>query len=229
MKSQRIQTRRKELKLTQAEIAKSVGVSRVSVSQWETGDSFPKGENLYALAKVLKCDARWILHGKENADHIRPQNAITERSSTYTTADRQEGELIALDFFDVEVSAGHGALVIQEEQSDCITFSRKFLDEMIGVNTKNVFLMPVRGDSMHPTLKNQAVVMVNKITEFAGDGVYVFRYDGQLMVKRLQFSKTGLTVVSDNNSYDKWELTRDELNTEDFEIIGEVVWSGQKM
>ena len=45
----------------------------------------------------------------------------------------------------------------------------------------------------------------------------------------MQFTKTGLTVVSDNTSYKEWELTRDELSTEDFEIIGEVVWSGQRM
>ncbi len=228
MKSERVLARRKALKLTQADIAKAIGVSKVSVSQWEKGDTSPKGENLYALAKVLKCDASWLLTGQGSPmpatnEHVHDQHA------KYSAADPSGEHLVALDFYDIEVSAGHGALVIQEEQSDCITFSRKFLEELIGVNTKNVFLMPVRGDSMHPTLKNQAIVMVNKITEFAGDGVYVFRYDGQLMVKRLQFSKTGLTVVSDNSSYKEWELTRDELSTEDFEIIGEVVWSGQKM
>ena len=90
--------------------------------------------------------------------------------------------------------------------------------------------MPVKGDSMVPTLKNQALVMVNQIAEFSGDGIYVFRFDGQLMVKRLQFTKRGLNVVSDNSTaYPSWELSRAELKTEDFEIIGEVVWSGQRM
>jgi len=136
---------------------------------------------------------------------------------------------IKLDYYDIEVSAGHGALVIQEEQTDCISFSKTFITNDIGVNAKNVFLMPVRGDSMHPTLKNQSIIMVNRIEEFSGDGIYVFRFDSQLMVKRLQFTKTGLNVVSDNNTYDAWELTREELNTADFEIIGAVVWSGQRM
>ena len=88
--------------------------------------------------------------------------------------------------------------------------------------------MPVRGDSMTPTLKNQALIMVNRIEDFAGDGIYVFRFDGQLMVKRLQFTKSGLSVVSDNTTYEPWELTRNEMTTVDFEIIGEVVWSGQR-
>ncbi|PMN00383.1 hypothetical protein BCT42_22920 [Vibrio lentus] len=37
--------------------------------------------------------------------------------------------------------------------------------------------MPVRGDSMTPTLKKQALIMVNHIKDFAGDGIYVFRFD----------------------------------------------------
>mgnify|MGYP001177092477 CR=1 FL=1 len=88
--------------------------------------------------------------------------------------------------------------------------------------------MPVRGDSITPTLKNQALIMVNRIEDFAGDGIYVFRFDGQLMVKRLQFTKSGLSVVSDNTTYEPWELTRNEMTTVDFEIIGEVVWAGQR-
>jgi phage repressor protein C with HTH and peptisase S24 domain len=82
---------------------------------------------------------------------------------------------------------------------------------------------------MYPTLKNGSLVMVNRVEQYTGDGIYVFRFDGQLMVKRLQFSKTGLGVVSDNSTYEKWELTKDEIISNDFEIIGEVVWSGQRM
>ncbi|WP_330216909.1 S24 family peptidase [Vibrio tubiashii] len=47
--------------------------------------------------------------------------------------------------------------------------------------------MSVRGDSIEPTLKNQSIVMVNKIDDFASDGIYVFRFEGALLVKRLQF------------------------------------------
>lgn len=71
--------------------------------------------------------------------------------------------------------------------------------------------------------------MVHKVDEFSGDGVYVFRFDGQLMVKRLQFMPKVIKVVSDNHTYENWELLKDDLKNEDFQIIGEVVWSGQRM
>ncbi|WP_332057942.1 S24 family peptidase [Vibrio taketomensis] len=119
-------------------------------------------------------------------------------------------------------------MVICEEKSSDIVFSKAFISNSIGV-TQTMFLMPVKGDSMCPTLKNGSLVMVNRIEQLTGDGIFVFRFDGQLMVKRLQFSKYGLNVVSDNDAYKPWELTKDEIASNDFQIIGEVVWSGQRM
>ncbi len=112
-----------------------------------------------------------------------------------------DAKYVELDFYDIEISAGSGALVVQENQPEGIAFSHTFISNEIGVKPSNIFLMPVRGDSMTPTLQNHALVMVNRIEDFTGDGIYVFRFDGQLMVKRLQFTKTGLSVVSDNATY----------------------------
>ena len=136
---------------------------------------------------------------------------------------------INIDYYEIEVSAGYGALVVNEEKSTDLIFRESFIHNEIGVNPKNIFLMPVKGDSMYPTLKNGALVMVHSVDQIGGDGIYVFRYDGQLMVKRLQFSKEGLKVISDNDAYEPWSLSRGEISSCDFEIIGEVVWSGQRM
>lgn len=134
-----------------------------------------------------------------------------------------------LKFYDIEVSAGHGALIEKEEESQAMVFSEKFIRQELGFNPNNIFLMPVRGDSMSPTLKNQSIVMVNRVDGFSTDGIYVFRFDGRLMVKRLQFLPNGIKVVSDNPSYEPWELSKEDVHRADFEIIGEVVWSGQRM
>ena len=245
----RLRDTRKAKKLTQAFVAKASGVSPASVTQWEKDVNQPRGESLISIAKVLDCTPNWLLNGVDPIDHIRPKNKKTNSDlkisnmisfedfedfedieNAYIAETESTSKYIELDFYDIEVSAGHGALVIQEEKDDSICFSNKFITKELGLKPKNIFLMPVKGDSMVPTLKNQALVMVNQISEFSGDGIYVFRFDGQLMVKRLQFTKRGLNVVSDNaTTYPSWELSRAELKTEDFEIIGEVVWSGQRM
>jgi len=229
----RLRDTRKAKKLTQAFVAKASGVSPASVTQWEKDVNQPRGESLISIAKVLDCTPDWLLTGQDTPSFFK-NYTLAEESFKRTDPSPIEfsptPKYVELDFYDVEVSAGHGALVIQEEKDDSICFSNKFITKELGLKPKNIFLMPVKGDSMVPTLKNQALVMVNQISEFSGDGIYVFRFDGQLMVKRLQFTKRGLNVVSDNaTTYPSWELSRAELKTEDFEIIGEVVWSGQRM
>lgn len=62
----RIRQRRLQLDFTQHQLAKMLGVSRVSVTKWESGVVKPAGENLYQLAKVLSCSPEWILYGKGN-------------------------------------------------------------------------------------------------------------------------------------------------------------------
>ncbi|HDC4778290.1 TPA: LexA family transcriptional regulator [Enterobacter kobei] len=70
--NERIRARRKELKLTQAVLAKLVGVNRVTVTGWESGDYEPGGSNLQGLAAALKTNPQWIItgHGDPDSDEI---------------------------------------------------------------------------------------------------------------------------------------------------------------
>jgi phage repressor protein C with HTH and peptisase S24 domain len=182
------------------DLAKVLGISTSTIQTWRYRNKIP--EDIFLKARSISQNGGLAVHPRG---------------------------YVSLDLYEQAVSAGHGALVVSEEKSSDIVFSEAFINNDIGVNPNNVFLMPVKGDSMYPTLKNGALVMVNRIEQFTGDGVYVFRFDGQLMVKRLQFSKSGLSVTSDNDTYKPWELSKEEIESGDFEIIGEVVWSGQRM
>ncbi len=181
------------------DLARVLGISPKTIQSWKSREKIP--EDIFIKARAIS----------QNGGALVPRGFIT------------------LDVYEQSVSAGSGELVVSEEKSNDIVFSEAFISNELGVNPANIFLMPVKGDSMYPTLRNGALVMVNKVEQFTGDSIYVFRYDGQLMVKRLQFSKDGLTVVSDNDTYKEWSLTKSEINSNDFEIIGEVVWSGQRM
>lgn len=62
--SERIKERRQELKLTQDQLSKQVGVSRVSITQWENDPSVKiAGTNLTKLARALGVTAHYILNG----------------------------------------------------------------------------------------------------------------------------------------------------------------------
>jgi transcriptional regulator with XRE-family HTH domain len=59
----RIRKKRKELGMTQKEFSERIGVSNVSVSDWERGSLMPKSANLHALA---------VLFGTTSEDLLNP-------------------------------------------------------------------------------------------------------------------------------------------------------------
>lgn len=66
----RIHARRKELKINQAALGKMVGVSNVAISQWERGETEPRGDNLLSLAKALQCTPEFLLHGEPSGSNV---------------------------------------------------------------------------------------------------------------------------------------------------------------
>lgn len=76
---ERIRARRKELRLTQKDLAAKVGVSHVSISQWEKDETSPRGDNLLALAKAMGVTAHYISTGEEAASNVSPSTMGTKR------------------------------------------------------------------------------------------------------------------------------------------------------
>jgi len=61
----RIKAQRLVHGLTQESLAKKLGINRVSISQWERGDTSPKGNNLVRLAEILGVKPEWLLFGDD--------------------------------------------------------------------------------------------------------------------------------------------------------------------
>lgn len=179
------------------------------------------------LARILGVSTstiqNWRYRGKI-PDHIINKAEELEKYGTITPRG-----YVSIKLYEVEASAGKGSLIENEDPSTALLFSEKYLRKDLGYRPENVFLLSVRGDSMDPTLRNQSIVMVHKADDFASDGIYVFRFEGALLVKRLQFLPEIIRVVSDNSKYEPWDILKKDIEYKDFQIIGEVVWSGQRM
>lgn len=76
--SDRIAARRKELGYTQQQLADLVKKSSVSVFKWESGQTSPKGDTLFALSRALKCPPTWLLYGDEDQTPLPPDELPTE-------------------------------------------------------------------------------------------------------------------------------------------------------
>ena len=53
---------RKSKKLSQEELAEKVGVSRQSVSKWETGEAYPEMNNILMLCKIFHCNINELVN-----------------------------------------------------------------------------------------------------------------------------------------------------------------------
>lgn len=69
----RIRQKRKELNLSQAQLAQKMSnTTHSSVSQWEKNQSKPNVDNLYELSVIFNCDIPWLLKGLSNYTNVAP-------------------------------------------------------------------------------------------------------------------------------------------------------------
>lgn len=117
---------RKALGLSQEQLAEQIGVSRQSISKWETGQSAPELEKLVALSKVFGVSTDTLL-GNDTPEKNPPQPALPIQDYLHANLLRRLftvgwvtglvgflallAEMIGLVFVRnamVEINAGHG-------------------------------------------------------------------------------------------------------------------------
>ena len=132
---------------------------------------------------------------------------------------------VKIEVLDINASCGNGVITEREFASvlKSIEFTHEFALKMFGKRaTEYLKVITAKGDSMTPTIKSGANVFVDtKINYYDGDGVYVFIFDNEIYIKRLQITGTEIIVISDNSIYEKWRLDKQCLNN--FYIQGKVI------
>lgn len=68
-----LQTLRKEKGITQEQLAEQVGVTRRTVSRWETGSNMPDLDVLIELSDFYAVDLRKILSGERNDEYMNEE------------------------------------------------------------------------------------------------------------------------------------------------------------
>ena len=76
--NQIIREKRKELSLTQEQIAEFLGVSTPAVNKWEKGITYPDITLLPALARLLKTDLNTLMSFNEDLSDIEIKNFVDE-------------------------------------------------------------------------------------------------------------------------------------------------------
>jgi phage repressor protein C with HTH and peptisase S24 domain len=137
--------------------------------------------------------------------------------------------LVSVKRHPVSVSAGPGAIVMEELGKPYFGFDERWLKALTSTPAERLSIVKVEGDSMSPTLNQGDEILVDPgdAADRLRDGIYVLRAEEALVVKRLALHPMGrrVTVQSDNPAYPDWP----DCGLDHIHVIGRVIWSGRRV
>lgn len=193
-------------------IAKKCDISESLIRNYLKG-AMPGLDKANSLANALGVNFSWLATGEGSPEGV----------SDFTYDDGRH-PLIYVPLINIRASAGDGALVTEEKATALLAFHKEYLRGTWSIHTSNLFCMEVSGESMMPTINHGELLICSHdaMHIHPSDGVFIVRFDGNIMVKRLQFLPgKKLKVSSDNTLYDPFEIALND--GVDFAILGKVL------
>lgn len=163
--------------------------------------------------------------GAELARHIEEVLSLSKYS---LDGDEEHSDFIQVAHLSVEVGAGPGRANSVVEELSALQFRRDFL-RAAGVSPLNAAVVNVVGTSMEPTIRDGAVLLLNRADKDPRNGsIYAFSWDGDMLVKRFQKVNEVWHAVSDNA--DKEEHPDIVIDGKAEALIqGRAIWMGSKL
>lgn len=188
---------------TQDDLAKLLGYSKQTISNWETGLKTPRMGAIQKLSDFFHVNKSYIIDGTNSSDKLLTvYNQLTDsrQENVYNYANNQLNEqnkvvgLSTSHSVDVygAVSAGTGEYMV-DNQPEQVTYE--------GQVPEHDFAVTVNGDSMTPLFDDKQIIFVKKAHEARSGQIVIADYDGQAYVKKFVHDSEGCRLVSLNKKY----------------------------
>lgn len=216
---EKLKARRKELKMTQKDIANQLGISYQAYSAWERGIKEPSREKVSKLEKLLRVPKGYFtdieivclyntLSNKSKNQVVEYARDLVQKEKTQQVISVSEN-LYKYHVYE-KMSAGIGASVYDDRNYDTVYFDEELAHD---------FASWVSGDSMEPKYQDGSVALIRE-TGFDYDGaVYAVICNNQTYIKRVYREENGLRLVSINPKYRDIFISYDE----DPRVVGIIV------
>lgn len=206
-------------RLTQEQLAVAIGISKSAVSMYEQGNRQPDFETLETIADFFNVDMNLLLGCnsdqqeaaldkasiawgkpilKAYASAVRPtqEAACAVLGISHVNPDPQFlPEEATCDILVYTFPAAAGLPLMAEDDYERLEFPESVVPA--GAD----FGIRIRGDSMVPTITDEAIVFVRRQPDLQNGQIGIFMIDDEAVCKRLQKKGNTVSLKSDNPAY----------------------------
>ena len=195
-----LKQRRKELKLTQSDIAKQLDITRQSYFTWENGKTKPNSQNIEKLADILGVSSSYFESEYKIVNTYLQLNSLNREKVEHYAEElltvQEENKVVHLYSIkvidDIELSAGLGESIYDESESVEV-----FADKDYSYDIATW----IKGDSMEPIYLSGEVALIRE-GGFDYDGaVYAVIWNERAYIKKVYLEEDGYRLVSLNTDY----------------------------
>lgn len=186
---------RKELNLTQEELAQKIGYTRTAISAWEIGRNEPSNTDTIKLAEYFGVSTDYLLGKSDNRNSDIPVSKIPILGT---------------------VKAGYDWLA-EENIIDYITLKENI------PNVDEYYALRITGDSMLPLLAEGDLVIVHDQDDVESGQTAVVLINGEeATVKKVVKTNEGIELHAMNPYYPVRKFTFEDMQKIPVKIIGRV-------
>lgn len=208
----RLRSERERVGLSRDQVVDHISYSRSTLQQWEAGSTEPPISAIGQLANLYKVSPQYLIFG-------------TDESTIPVPTTNKNDEYAYIPAYDMVASAGLG-----EKCQPLLNTKKKLAFRKDWLQTKDLdptktSCLHVKGDSMEPTIPNDATILVDtSYNDVMDGGIFVLNIDNRIFVKRTQLQPNGdLTLISDNPRYDNITITENDLIHDKVQVYGQVI------
>jgi phage repressor protein C with HTH and peptisase S24 domain len=216
---ERLAARMRHLGLSQAELARRVGISQQAIGKLVNGSS-RSTPNIGKIAQILETTPAYLAGQVDD-----PQEGAMLLPTDEVIADQLD--LVAID--EIDLAFGLGETFTDQVPIEVTPrhFPRAWLSALTDAPPSMLVFARGRGDSMMPTVVDGDIVLIDKSqTDFRQqDVLWALTMGDAAMIKRLRVRPSGrIAILSDNAT-----VPLDEVAPNEIRIVGRVVFIGRRM
>lgn len=190
----RFKARLEEVDISQAELARRVGVSQQAIQKLASGTAYGS-KHLHKIARELGTSAAYLAGETDN-----PDEGALPAPRAHDIADQLDAVMIPE--VQVGLSMGGGSVLEDWPVVQMVPFSRTWLQELTSSSADQLMVARGEGESMMPTILDRDLVIIDRAqnTPRQQDRIWALSYGGWGMIKRLRALPDGTLQINSDNA-----------------------------